>query len=208
LLIEAHGRMGWATVGPQPAVARIHFSRAVDLARRAADDRLLRNPLFGLSLALGNLGELDEALSVSTEAVELSERAGDIYSASFARFGIAWVKLQRGDTAGALGELLVVLRQFRAAAADIGIALALDYFAIIAIQTGDAARAVRLGAFADRLRREAGGGPSTTISNMEPPLEQARRLMSPAEFDRTVSQGEAFDLDQAEAEALAVQESS
>jgi len=208
LLIEAHGRMGWATVGPQPAVARIHFSTAVDLARRANDDRLLRIPLGGLSLALGNLGEFDEALSVSIEAVELNERAGDIYNASFGRFGIAWVKLQRGDTAGALGELLVALRQFRAAGADIGIALALDYFAIIAIQTGDAARAVRLGAYADRLRREAGGGTSTTISNMEPPLEQARRLTDPAEFDLAVSEGEALDLDQAELEALAVGQSA
>jgi non-specific serine/threonine protein kinase len=200
--------MGWATVGPQPAVARIHFSTAVDLARRANDDRLLRIPLGGLSLALGNLGEFDEALSVSIEAVELNERAGDIYNASFGRFGIAWVKLQRGDTAGALGELLVALRQFRAAGADIGIALALDYFAIIAIQTGDAARAVRLGAYADRLRREAGGGTSTTISNMEPPLEQARRLTDPAEFDLAVSEGEALDLDQAELEALAVGQSA
>jgi predicted ATPase/class 3 adenylate cyclase len=204
LLVEALGRMGWATVGPQPALARDYFSRALELSRRLGDDRLIRGALGGLSLALSNLGDLNGALAVSIESVELNERAGDIYNASFARFSIAQVKLQRGDVAGALGELLIALRQFRTVGADIGIALALDYVALIAIQTGDAPRAVRLGAFADRLRREVGGGTSTTISNMEPPLDQARRLLDPAAFDRAVEQGEALDLDRSELEVLAV----
>jgi hypothetical protein len=102
-----------------------------------------------------------------------------------------------------MSELAVALRRFRDAGADIGVALALDFMALAAIQTGDAARAVRLGAFADRLRREAGGGASTLISNDEPPLVQARRLMDETEFDRSVAQGVAMDIDQAELEAFA-----
>jgi predicted ATPase/class 3 adenylate cyclase len=204
LLIEASTRMGWATVGPQPAVARDFFSRALELSRQVGDDRLIRGSLGGLALALSNLGELDEALAVSIEAVERNERAGDVYNASYARFGTAQVKLRRGDVAGALDQLAEAFRGFRAAGADIGIALALDYYALIAIQTGDTAQAARLAAFADRLRRDAGGGPSTAISNMEPPLAQARRLMDPEAFDRAVEQGEAYDLDRAELEALAV----
>ena len=202
LLIEANARMGWATVGPQPAIARGYFARALELSRQIGDDRLVRTSLGGLSLALLNLGELDDALAVSIETVELNERAGDIYNASYARFGIAQVKLQRADTAGALGVLVEALRGFRAAGANLGIALALDYFALIAIETGDAVRAVRLGALADRLRRDFGGGTSTAISNMEPPLERARRLVDRATFDRAVEQGEALDLDEAEREGL------
>ena len=202
LLLAAYVTNGWATVGPLPAVAREYFSRAAELARTQDDDGLLRLSLGGLSLALPNLGELDEALAVSIDAAERSDRAGDPYNAGYAHVGIGGIKLRRGDTRGALSELLVALRRFRDAGADIGIALALDFLGLVALQAGDAARAVRLGAFADRLRREAGGGGSTLISNDEPPLVQARRLMDAAEFDRAVAEGEALDLDQAELEAV------
>ena len=105
LLIEAHDRMGWATVGPQPAVARGHFSQALALARQEGDHRIIRRALGGLSLALANLGEFEEFLAVSIETVELNEQAGDMYNASYARFGIAQAKLSRGDLAAALAEL-------------------------------------------------------------------------------------------------------
>jgi predicted ATPase/class 3 adenylate cyclase len=206
LLMEAHVTSGWATVGPLPAVARDHFSRALELARDEKDDRSLRAALGGLSVALLNLGELDDAMAVSIEVAERNDQAGDAYNAAYAHLGIGQIKLRRGETEGALSELVVALRRFRDAGADIGIALALDFIALIAIQTGDAARAVRLGAFAGRLRRAAGGGTSTLISNDEPPLDRARRLMDPAEFNRSVSEGEAFDLDAAELEARGVHE--
>jgi len=207
-LIEAHVTSGWATVGPLPALAREHFSRALELARGQGDDRLLRLPLGGLSVALLNLGELDEAMAVSIEVADLLEEAGDAYNATFARLGIGQIKLRRGDTAGALSELMVALRRFRDAGADIGIAMALDVIALIAIQRGDPARAALLGALADKLRREAGGGGSTLISNDEPPLSQARGLLDPAAYDRAVAEGEALDLDQAEQEAIATGESA
>ncbi|HYN68965.1 MAG TPA: adenylate/guanylate cyclase domain-containing protein [Candidatus Eisenbacteria bacterium] len=208
LLIEAYVTSGWANVGPLPAVAREQFSRALELARGLGDDRMLRLPLGGLSVALLNLGELDEAMDVSIEVADLLEEAGDAYNATYARLGIGQIKLRRGDTAGALGELVVALRRFRDAGASMGIAMALDVIALIAIKRGDPARAALLGAFADKLRREAGGGGgSTLISNDEPPLLQARRLMDPVEFDRAVAEGEALDLDQAEQEAIATGES-
>jgi predicted ATPase/class 3 adenylate cyclase len=206
LLIEAHITSGWATVGPLPEVARDHFSRALELARRMHEDRLLRGAMGGLSLALLNLGQLDEALAVSIEVADLMDQAGDRYTAAYARLSIGQVKLRRGDALGALPEFLAVVRRFRDAGSDLGIALALDFVALIAIRTGDPARAVRLGAFSDRLRREAGGGGSTLISNDEPPLVQARRLMDPSEFERAVGQGEALDLDGAEREAIATGE--
>ena len=203
LLTAAYVQNGWATAGPLPAVARKHFSRAIELARAQEDDVRLRLSLGGLSVALLNLGELDEAMAVSIDVAERSERAGDPYNAGYAHLGIGQIKLRSGDTRGAVSELAVAYRRFRDAGADIGVALALDIVALAAIQTGDAGRAVRLGAFADRLRRDAGGGGSTLISNDEPPLVQARRLMDEAEFDRAVAAGEAMDIDQAELEAFA-----
>jgi mannose/cellobiose epimerase-like protein (N-acyl-D-glucosamine 2-epimerase family) len=140
---------------------------------------------------------------MSTDVAERTEQAGDPYNAAYARIGIAQVHLRRGDTAAAMTELIVALRRFRDADADIGVALALDNIALVALRSGDAARAVRLGAFADRMRREAGGGGSTLISNDEPPLVQARPLMDAAEFDRAVAEGEAMDVDHAELEAFA-----
>lgn len=202
LLASAYVTNGWATVGPLPEVARDYFSRAIELAGQQDDEALLRLSMGGLSVALLNLGELDEAMAVSIDVAERSERAGDPYNAGYARLGIGQIRLRRGDTTGALSELMVSFRRFRAAGADIGIALALDFVALLALQAGDAPRAVRVGAFADRLRREAGGGGSTLISNDEPPLVQARRVMDAAEFDRAVAEGEALDTDQAEREAF------
>jgi predicted ATPase/class 3 adenylate cyclase len=205
LILAAYITNGWASVGPAPQVSREHFSRAAELARAQGNDALERLSLGGLSVALLNLGELDEAMAVSVGVGELSERAGDLYNAAYAHVSIGQIKLRRGDPRGALSDLLVTLPRFRDAGADIGIALAIDVIALIALQTGDASRAVRLGAFADRLRREAGGGGSTLISNDEPPLIQARQVMDPSDFDRAVAQGEALTLDQAELEARAIE---
>ena len=203
LLLSAYVTNGWAAVGPMPAVARGYFSRAMVLARSQGDDGLLRLAMGGLSVALLNLGELDEAEAMSVDVAQRTERAGDPFNAGYAHIGIGQIRLRRGDRRGAMNELAVALRRFRDAGADIGVALALDFIALVAIQTGDAARGVRLGAFADRLRREAGGGGSTLISNEEPPLVQARELMDQAEFDRAVAAGEAMDVEQAELEAFA-----
>jgi non-specific serine/threonine protein kinase len=203
LLMSAYVTNGWAAVGPTPAVAREYFSRAIELARSQSNDGLLRLAMGGLSVALLNLGELDEAEALSVDVAERTEQAGDPYNAGYAHIGIGQVRLRRGDDRGAMSELAIALRRFRDAGADIGVALALDFVALAAIQTGDGARAVRLGAFADRLRREAGGGGSTLISNDEPPLVQARRLMDEAAFARAVAEGEAMDTDQAELEAFA-----
>jgi len=203
LLIEANLTSGWATAAPLPAVARDHFSRVIGLARDHENDRALRSAMGGMVVALINLGHVDVALALSMEVAERNEQAGDLYNAAYAHLGIGQIRLGRGEAAGALAELTVALRRFREAGANLGIALALDYLALIAIQAGGLARGVRLGAFADRLRREAGGGGSTLMTNDEPPLVEGRRLMDPAEFDRAVAEGEAFDLDQAEQEAIA-----
>jgi predicted ATPase/class 3 adenylate cyclase len=202
LRLAAYVASGWGAVGPAPAVAREHFLRAIELAGIVGDDAMLRLALGGLSVALLNLGELDEALAVSIDVAERSDRAGDAYNAGYARMGIGQIKVRLGDTKGATSEFVVALRRFRDAGADIGIAVVLDLFALIALQTGDAPRAARLGGFAERLRREAGGGGSTLISNDEPPLVQARRVMDSAAFDRAVAEGEALDLEEAELEAL------
>ena len=202
LLLSAYVTNGWALVGPVPTMAREYFSRAIELARTLGNDGLLRLSMGGLSVALLNLGELDEAEALSIDVAERTERAGDPMNAGYARMGIGQIRLRRGDTRGAMSELAVALRRFRDASAGIGIATSLDFVALVVLQTGDIARAVRLGAFADRLRREAGGGGSTLISNDDPPLVQARPLIDAAEFDRAVAEGEAMDVDQAELEAF------
>ena len=202
LRLAAYVSSGWAAAGPAPAVAREHFMSAIDLARTVDDEALLRLSLGGLSVALVNLGELDEAMAVSIDVAERNDRAGDAYNAGYARMGIGQIKARLGDMEGAASELMVALRRFRDADADIGIAVVMDFFALLALQTGDASRAARLGGFAERLRREAGGGGSTEILNDEPPLLQARRVMDRADFDRAVAEGEALNVEEAEIEAL------
>ena len=204
LILRAHMRIGWATVATQPGAARDSFARAVDLARRANDGDVLRGSLNGLGLALLNLGDLDRALAATTEAFDLDERSGDSYSAAYAQLGIAQVLLGRGDAKAAMDELVGALRRFRDARADVGIAMAVDFVALIAIRGEQAERAARLAAFADQLRREAGGGVSSTVTNQGPPLVQARRLIGPTEYERAVAEGHAMDVDAAEAEALAL----
>lgn len=153
-------------------------------------------------LALGRLSETREALERS---LDLLRRAGDQYFELFATLFLGRVKLVMGDGAAGMLDYRSVLEMSRTVDMWIGIAAALDLVAEVAIWTGDAARAVRLGAASQRLKDELGGGVPPAAGGAVAPLIVARDQLSRGEFDREVDIGRTMDLDSAIAEALATQ---
>jgi hypothetical protein len=74
------------------------------------------------------------------------------------------------------------------------------------LEQGEPERGARPAASADRLRREAGGGPSTAVVYVEELLDREQRMMAPADFERAVADGRVLTTDEAVAPALEVAE--
>jgi hypothetical protein len=110
-----------------------------------------------------------------------------------------------GEIVAGVSEYRSVLETSRALDLRLGIAAGLDYFGEIAIWAGDVPRAVRLGAAAERIKEELGGGIPPRMGGALEPLAVGRSELSPAEFEREVEAGRAMDLDSAIAEALAAE---
>jgi len=71
-----------------------------------------------------------------------------------------------------------------------------------ALGRGEPEQGTILAAAADRLRREVGGGPGRARLGLEEPLDQARRTMAAADFERAAASGRALTTDEAVALAL------
>jgi hypothetical protein len=113
------------------------------------------------------------------------------------------IELLMGNVAAGTEHYRFVLETSRDLDLRIGIAAALDYLGEVAIWAGDATRAVRLGAVAERLREELGGGIPPRMGGALEPLVAGRAALSPEDFRREEQLGHALDIDSAIAEALA-----
>ena len=108
-----------------------------------------------------------------------------------------------GNVPAAIATYRSILESSRAIDLRIGIALGLEYFADLAIWGGDLPRAVRLGAAAERLKAELGGGIDPRMGGAMQPLVVGRSQLAPADFEREETAGNAMDIDTAIAEAVA-----
>jgi hypothetical protein len=158
---------------------------------------------LGRATAQFALGRLSETRESVERSLELLRQAGDHYFALFSSIFLGRIKLLMGDIAAGLDDYRAVLETSRALDLRIGIAVGLEYFGEVAVWAGDLARAVRLGATAERLKEELGGGVPPRMGGALEPLVVGRSELSPAEFDREVGLGRAMDIDSAIAEALA-----
>jgi predicted ATPase/class 3 adenylate cyclase len=150
-------------------------------------------------LALDHPSETRESLE---RAIELLRRTSDHYSEVLSTIFLGRVRLLMGDGAGAMSDYRSALELSRRLDLRIGIAAALELIAEVAVWTGDATRAVRLGAAAQRLELELGGGFPSLAGEAPEPLVAARDKLTSADFAREISVGRAMDLDSTIAEAL------
>ena len=135
-------------------------------------------------------------------------QSGDKYSASYNFFSLGVIALRAEDLATAADHFGEALQRSQAAQAPIGIAVAFDAHAELALALADADSAVRLASSAQRMRGEMGGAPSMTLAGLGAPLDSARQRMDPGDFERAAAAGAAMSTEAAIALALSVGEAA
>jgi len=202
----AQAGLGWAGIGSQPLFAREQLEDAVTLAREVGDTRILSGVLQGLTLVCIRLGDLEAGRRSVVEALALGETSGATYDNALNLLALGLIETRAGDSKSGRRGITEALRRLHKAGAYAGLSIALDVLATLLFEQNEPEQSARLGAAADRLRREVGGGPSTALILLEEPLDRAKRAMVPADFERAIAAGWAMTTDQAVALGLEVAE--
>ncbi len=202
---EAIGSYAFATIEIDPKAALALNRESLESYRELGDRRGEGQALLGRATALFALNRLPETRKSLEHSIELLREAGDHYFALFCSIFLGRIKLLLGDVPGGMREYRSVLRSSRDLDLRLGMAVALDYLAEVGFGCGDAARSVRLGAAATRLKEELGGGVPPRMGGAPDPIEVGRIRLTPEEFEREAAVGRTMDIDSAIAEALAIQ---
>ena len=196
--------LAFATIEVDPAAALALNDESLATLRDLGDIRGEGQALLSRATAQLTLGRLSETRESLERALELLRRAGDHYFELFSTLFLGRIKLLMGHGAGGMSDYRSVLEMSRRLDLRIGIAAALELIGEVAIWIGDAAQAIRLGAAAQRLKEELGGGIPPLAGGALEPLAAAREQLTQAEFDREMRLGRAMDLDSAIIEGLAM----
>ena len=202
---EAIGSLAFATIEIDPAAALSLNQESLETYRELGDIRGEGQALLGRATAQFALGRLSETRESLERSIELLRQSGDQYFALFCGIFLGRIKMLTGDARGGIGEYRSVLESSRAMDLRLGIAVALDYLGEVAIWAGDVARAVRLGAAAERIKEDLGGGVPPRMGGALEPLVVGRSELPEAEFVAEVERGRAMDLDSVIAGALAIE---
>ena len=202
---EAIGSLAFATIEVDPNEALRLNLESLQTYRDLGDIRGEGQALLGRATAQFALGRLPDTRGSLERSIDLLRRADDHYFALFCGVFLARIKLLMGDPEGGVADYRAVLQSSWSMDLRLGVAVALDYLGEVAIWGGDAPRAVRLGAVAERLKDELGGGVPPRMGGALEPLVAGRAKLAGAEFDREVEAGRLMDVDSAIAEALAIE---
>ena len=202
-LAEALAGLGFGMIEIDPSAALALTDEALAILQDLRDIRGEGRVLLARATALLRLGRPDEARACVKRSIYSAEQGGDRYFALFGSALLARIQLMMGNIPEAITTYRLILESSRASELHIGIALGLEYFADLAIWGGDVRRAVRLGAAAERLKAELGGGIDPRMGGAMQPLVVGRSQLTLADFDREEAAGSAMDIDTAIAEALA-----
>ena len=205
-LAAATSGLAWATMGSRPTFSRDRYEEAIALARELDEKEILFRALQGLTLTSMRLDDLGAARRSVLESIELGEALGERYNNALNRVALGAIEAREGDPGAGKRRIGEALRELREAGGHGGLSIALDSLATLILGEGDQERGAILAAAADRLRRELGGGPNAAIVVIEEPLDRARRMMEPSDFERASAAGRALTMDEAVALGLEVAE--
>jgi predicted ATPase len=202
-LAEALSSLSFATIARDPAAAVVVNDESVALHRDLGDVRGEGQALLARSTALFVLGRMADARATVERSIQLSRQAGDIYFEIFSSNLLGRIEQLMGDVPSAVATYRSTLERSRSIDLSIGVAMGLENFAELAIQGGDVERGIRLGAAAERLKEELGGGvPSRMLGGLDP-LAEGRSRLPLADFDRERAVGRATEIDLAIEDAFA-----
>jgi hypothetical protein len=178
------------------------FLAAREKAQTLGDDWLTADTLRGEALARLQMGDPQAAHQAAAATMGTMTASADGYGAAMNGLVLGFTEAALGEFATATGRFQTALGQAQAAGAHIGIAMALEALASMSLAAGEPARAVKLGSAAEALRKSIGGMVSITVAGRQPPLDEARGMLDPADYDRAAAEGAALTTDAAVALAL------
>jgi predicted ATPase/class 3 adenylate cyclase len=202
-LAEALSSLSFATIARDPVAAVVVNDESVALYRDLGDVRGEGQALLARATAQFVLGRMTDARATVERSIELSREAGDIYFEIFSSNLLARIKHVMGDVQSAVVTYRSTLERSRFMDLSIGVAMGLENVAELAIQGGDVERGIRLGAVAERLKEELGGGAPSRMVGALDPLAEGRRRLAIADFERERAAGRAMEIDPAIEEAVA-----
>ncbi|MFB6439604.1 AAA family ATPase [Streptomyces sp. NPDC056411] len=158
-----------------------------------------------LAMAVAFRGELADAARLCQDVLEVCEDHGERWTRAYALFVLAFAAWSGGETGRARGLLEECLGIHHAFHDLLGVALAIELVALVALDEGDAEEAAVLQGAAGRIWPSVGlprfgsrhfGLPHARCE------QQARRLLGDAGYERALRVGDALDLDAAAARVL------
>jgi predicted ATPase/DNA-binding SARP family transcriptional activator len=179
------------------------FEEAVALGRSLDDKRLTSSALNNLGELARLGGDLATARARYEESLELDLERGSAYGVALRRLNLGALALEEGDLAEAESQVRAALESSVAVSADDTTLSCLEVVAAAAARRGELARAARLLAATEALRRELG----FVLPASERPLIDATAALveaglAPGELGPARAEGAALGLEQAVSEVL------
>lgn len=198
------GLRGFLSVDLQGAVAL--FEHAVELYRGASvPDDYYVGMLVQFATALLLMDEVDRAHDMLVEMHDRCQEAGESWLLSYAIWGLAFVKLIRGQVGEAEAGLREALRIKRRFHDTLGLAFSLDVLAWTKIAKGQAEHGARLLGGGSRLWQTVGAqlfGSKDLMVRREQFEDLARAAIGDSAFDASFAQGGELPLEELLDDAL------
>ena len=200
-LAIAMSTVGFSTIEIDPATAL----GLLEQSPTGGDAHQEGQIYLGLATAQFALGRVADARASLERSLERLQDSGDWVFVLNAGVFFARIQLIMGEVQDGIAGYRRTLEMSRALDFRLGVAIALEYLAEVSVWAGDVARAVRLGAVAERIKVELGGGIPPGIGGGLDPLAVGRAELSPEAFEREVAAGRMLAIDSAVAEALSIE---
>jgi predicted ATPase/class 3 adenylate cyclase len=188
------------------AAARESYAQALAAYKALGDEAGAATVLGALAseLEFGD-GQVELALRLASEALEIKSRGKNTISLAIAHSNIAAYRIALGDVDGARESAREGLRWARQAQYALSIASALQHIGLLLALRGEVNDAARLIGYVDRQYKELGiEREGTERWGYEKLMGALREQLSDAEIERLAAEGAAWSEDQAAEEALKV----
>ncbi len=200
-LAIAMSTVGFSTIEIDPATAL----GLLEQSPAGVDAHQEGQIYLGLATAQFALGRVADARASLERSLERLQDSGDWVFVLNAGVFLARIQLIMGEVQDGIAGYRRTLEMSRALDFRLGVAIALEYLAEVSVWAGDVERAVRLGAVAERIKGELGGGIPPGIGGGLDPLAVGRAELSPDAFERETAAGRMLAIDSAVAEALSIE---
>ncbi|HYZ46148.1 MAG TPA: adenylate/guanylate cyclase domain-containing protein [Actinomycetota bacterium] len=188
--------LGYASIGPDPEAARELFRESIDTYREIGAPPMIAGSLIGMACAEMRLRHLTEGRKSLEEAERLLRRAGneEFLTIPMGLLGIA--DRLNGDLAAARRRYAELLLNSQKTDRQLGITMALQCFADLALVEGRPERATVLSAAEGRLAEQLGGTPSLNLAGIPDVRERARAELGDERYEAALARGRSAGLEE------------